>query len=298
MSWLSKVVRPKLRELVGGPREIPDNLWHKCPACEQLVFLRDLEANLQVCPHCGHHHRIDVEERFRSLFDQQAYQLIDAPKAPVDPLRFRDLRKYADRLREAQAKTGQAEALVIARGAIGATDVIVAGLNFSFLGGSMGIAVGEGLLVASRAAITASVPLIIICASGGARMQEGILSLMQMARTTIAVAEVKENHLPVMVVLADPTTGGVSASFAMLGDITIAEPGAVIGFAGARVIEQTIRESLPDGFQRSEYLLDHGMIDMVVPRKDLRSALIRILDLVRNPQHDATVTDRTERELS
>ncbi len=297
MSWLSEVVRPKLRELVGGQREIPDNLWRKCPGCGQLVFHRDLEKNLQVCPHCGHHLRLGVTERLRMLFDGGFYQLIDIPKAPVDPLRFRDVRRYTDRLKEAQARTGHSEALVVALGTISGVSSVLCCMNFEFLGGSMGIGVGDGIIAGARAAVSEAIPFIVIAASGGARMQEGVLSLMQMARTTIAVSEVREKGLPIIVVLTDPTTGGVSASFAMLGDITIAEPGAVIGFAGARVIEQTIRESLPEGFQKAEYLLEHGIVDMVVPRPQLRETLGRILGLVvrRGPAATASMTVDAER---
>jgi acetyl-CoA carboxylase carboxyl transferase subunit beta len=293
LSWLSEVVRPKLRELVGGQREIPDNLWRKCPGCSQLVFHRELEKNLQVCPHCGHHLRLAATERLRMLFDGGVYQVLDIPKPPVDPLRFRDVRRYTDRLKEAQTRTGQSEALILAIGTISGVSSVICCLNFEFLGGSMGIGVGDGIIAAARTAVGEAIPFIVIAASGGARMQEGVLSLMQMARTTIAVSEVREKGLPIIVVLTDPTTGGVSASFAMLGDITIAEPGAVIGFAGARVIEQTIRESLPEGFQKAEYLLEHGIVDMVVPRQQLRETLGRILGLIvrRQPAVDSDTID-------
>jgi acetyl-CoA carboxylase carboxyl transferase subunit beta len=224
-----------------------------------------------------------VEDRLRSLFDAGSHRRVEVPRPPVDPLRFKDLRKYTERLKEAQNTTSRAEAIAVGVGLLGDIEVVVACLDFSFLGGSMGLAVGEGLLVAATTAVAQRAPLLIVAASGGARMQEGILSLMQMARTTIAVRTVREQSLPVIVVLADPTTGGVSASFAMLGDITIAEPGAMIGFAGARVIEQTIRERLPDGFQRAEYLLEHGMIDMVVPRKDLKARIATLIGLLCRP---------------
>jgi acetyl-CoA carboxylase carboxyl transferase subunit beta len=217
------------------------------------------------------------------MFDEGVWQVIEVPKGPVDPLRFRDLRKYADRLREAQTRTGCPEALVVARGTIGSFPVIVAAMNFAFMGGSMGAGVGDAMLLAARQAASERVPLIIVTASGGARMQEGILSLMQMARTTIAVDEVRAAGVPCIVLLTDPTTGGVSASFAMLGDITLAEPGAVIGFAGSRVIEQTIRQTLPERFQKAEYLFEHGMIDMVVPRTQLRETLARIIGLLLDP---------------
>ena len=289
MSWLTNVVRPKLRELVGGGREVPENLWNKCPSCGQMIFHRELEKSLRVCPHCGHHMRLGVNERLAMLFDDGAYQTVELPKTLADPLKFRDRKRYTERLKEAQAKSGRSEALAVAHGDMGGEPVVVAALNFEFMGGSMGVGVGEGLITAGRKAVAEKAPLIVVPASGGARMQEGILSLMQMARTTIGVEEVREAGLPYIVVLTDPTTGGVSASFAMLGDITIAEPEAVIGFAGARVIQQTIRETLPEGFQRAEYLLEHGMIDMVVPRHQLRETLIRIVGLLRHPLPAADV---------
>ncbi|MCG8511630.1 MAG: acetyl-CoA carboxylase, carboxyltransferase subunit beta [Rhodospirillales bacterium] len=288
MNWLKNWVRPKLRELVGQ-KEVPENLWHKCPKCEQMIFHRDLVANLRVCPHCGHHMRLGAEERLKMFFDDGEYQAIEMPTVPNDPLRFRDRKRYSDRLKEARGKAGTDDALTVAHGKMGGMNVVVAVFNFGFMGGSMGTAVGEGLLAASRLAVVQDAPLIVIPSSGGARMQEGILSLMQMVRTTIAVEDVREAGLPYIVVLADPTTGGVSASFAMLGDITIAEPGAEIGFAGARVIEQTIRAKLPEGFQRAEYLYDHGMVDMVVERHKLRDTLTRLIDLLRNPRPSAEV---------
>jgi acetyl-CoA carboxylase carboxyl transferase subunit beta len=280
VSWLSNVVRPKLRELVGGVRQVPDNLWQKCSSCGQMIFHRELEKSLRVCQHCGHHMRLGIKARLAMLFDDGVYQSIEVPRVPVDPLKFRDLRRYTERLKDAQSKTGEPEALNIGRGTIGGLPVVIAALNFEFMGGSMGMAVGEGLLAAADRAIADRAAVIVVPASGGARMQEGILSLMQMARTTIAVERVKEAGLPYIVLLTDPTTGGVSASFAMLGDILLAEPGAVIGFAGARVIQQTIRESLPEGFQKAEYLLEHGMVDAVVHRHQLRETLIRILALL------------------
>jgi len=293
MSWLTNVVRPKLRELVGGGREVPENLWNKCPSCGQMIFHRELQKSFRVCPHCGHHMRLGVNERLAMLFDDEAYQTVELPKTLADPLKFRDRKKYTERLKEAQTKTGRSEALAVAHGEMGGQPVVIAALNFDFMGGSMGVGVGEGLLTAARKAIAEKAPLIVIPASGGARMQEGILSLMQMARTTIGIEEVREAGLPYVVVLTDPTTGGVSASFAMLGDITIAEPGAVIGFAGARVIEQTIRESLPEGFQRAEYLLEHGMIDMVVHRHELRETLVRLIDVLCNPLPSADMISVT-----
>jgi acetyl-CoA carboxylase carboxyl transferase subunit beta len=291
MNWLKDFVRPKLKELVGGGKDIPENLWHQCPSCQQMIFHRDLEANLNVCQHCGHHMRVNVTKRLELLFDGGEYKTAQFASPVSDPLKFRDLKKYSERLKDSQAKTAEEDALIVAHGKMGGQNVVVAAFNFAFMGGSMGTAVGEGILTASRLAQVQDASLIIIPASGGARMQEGILSLMQMARTTIAVEEVKEKGLPYLVLLTDPTTGGVSASFAMLGDVAIAEPGCIIGFAGRRVIEQTIREQLPDDFQKAEYLLDHGMVDMVVERKDLRSTIIRVLSLLRNTGVPGDVVD-------
>ncbi|NNG05052.1 MAG: acetyl-CoA carboxylase carboxyltransferase subunit beta [Inquilinus sp.] len=291
MSWISNFVRPKIRALVAKP-DVPDNLWHKCNKCEAMIFHRDLEQNLHVCQHCGHHMRLKPEDRLKMLFDDGAFETIELPKPAVaDPLKFRDNKRYSDRLRDAQQKTGHQDAILVAHGSIGGMNAVAAAFDFSFMGGSMGIAVGEGMLAAANLAKLQDAPLIAIPASGGARMQEGILSLMQMPRTTIAVQQVKEAGLPYIVILTDPTTGGVTASFAMLGDIHIAEHGAQIGFAGARVIEETIRETLPEGFQRAEYLLEHGMVDIVVRRSELRSTLIRVLDLVRRPLPPAEIVD-------
>ncbi len=287
MSWLTNVVRPKLQEWVGGGREVPDHLWQQCPACQQMIFHRELEKNLRVCQHCDHHLRLGVKERLAMLFDDASYDVVEPPKTALDPLKFRGLRRYADRLKEAQAKTGRADALAVAQGRIGGHSAVIAALDFAFMGGSMGIAVGEAFVAAARRAAESRAALIAVPASGGARMQEGILSLMQMARTTVAISEVRAAGLPYVVVLTDPTTGGVSASFAALGDVTLAEPGAVIGFAGARVIRETIRQTLPDGFQKAEYLLEHGMIDAVVHRHRLRPTLARILDLLLQPRRAA-----------
>ena len=295
MNWLREFVRPKLKKLVGGGKEVPDNLWHKCPGCSQMIFHRDLEKALHVCQHCGHHLRVSAHTRFAMLFDEGAFEAIswDAPKQ--DPLKFRDRESYPARLKAARSKTGDTDALIAGVGKVNGLSVVIAALNFDFMGGSMGAAVGSGLLAAARKAVDEKAAFVVIPSSGGARMQEGILSLMQMARTTIAVDEVKEAGLPYIVVLADPCTGGVSASYAMLGDVHIAEPGAVIGFAGQRVIEQTIRETLPEGFQRSEYLLEHGMVDMVVPRTEMKETLARVIDLLMNPdpgrEVDGTDTD-------
>ena len=284
MNWLTEYVRPKIRSLITR-KEVPEDLWHKCPACEQMIFHRELERNLHVCPHCGHHMRLPALKRIAATFDDGADgktggTRIELPSVPADPLKFRDRRRYSDRLKEAQSATGLADACVVAHGTVGGHRAVIASFEFGFMGGSMGTAVGEAIVAAARLAVLQEAALIVFPSSGGARMQEGALSLMQMPRTTIAVSQVKAARLPYIVVLTDPTTGGVTASFAMLGDIHIAEPGALIGFAGQRVIEQTVREKLPDGFQRAEYLLDHGMVDMVVRRADMRDTLARLLGLL------------------
>ncbi len=283
MSWLTNFVLPKIRAVVST-RAVPDNLWKKCPACEQMLFHRELEANLDVCRNCGHHLRIGAVRRLGILFDEGAFARIELPKTPADPLRFRDRRRYTDRLKEGQAALGSgSDSVIVAHGTIGGHPVVAAAFDFDFMGGSMGVAAGEAVVAAAKLAVLQEAALVVAPASGGARMQEGVLSLMQMPRTVIAADLVKEAGLPYIVLLTDPTTGGVSASFAMVGDITLAEPGAVIGFAGARVIEETIREKLPDGFQRAEYLLDHGMVDLVVPRTELRGTIGRLLGLLRDP---------------
>ncbi len=287
MSWLTNFVRPKIRALVRKT-DVPENLWDKCSGCGQMIFHRDLEANFKVCPQCGHHMRIEVKKRLELLFDGGAFERAELPKVEFDPLKFRDRKRYSDRLKEAQSKTEEQDAIIVAHGLVGGLKMVVAAFNFDFMGGSMGAAVGEGLVAASDLAVKERAALIAIPASGGARMQEGILSLMQMPRTVIAVDRVKEAGLPFIVLLTDPTTGGVSASFAMLGDIHMSEPGAQIGFAGARVIEETIREKLPEGFQRAEYLLDHGIVDLVVARKDLPKELSKIIGLLmKQPKQEA-----------
>ena len=280
MSWLTEYVRPKIRAVLGQRTEVPENLWSQCPSCQQMIFTKELEKNLRVCPHCGHHMRGTALERLDWTFDEGSYTRIELPKAPADPLVFRDQKRYSERLREARAKTGLDDALVVAHGTIGGARAVAAIMEFNFMGGSMGAAVGEGIVAAARLAVLQQSPLIVFTASGGARMQEGAVSLMQMPRTTIATMMVKDAKLPFIVVLTDPTTGGVTASFAMLGDIQIAEPGALIGFAGARVIEQTVRETLPEGFQRAEYLHEHGIVDMVVRRTEMRETLARVLGLL------------------
>lgn len=280
MNWLTEFVRPKIRTLFTR-REAPDNLWHQCPACQQMIFHRDLQANLKVCPHCGHHMRVGAVERLAFTFDEGSYTRIELPKVPADPLRFRDTKRYTDRLKEARDKTHLDDAIVVAHGKIDGQQAVVAAMEFEFIGGSMGAAVGEGLLSAARLAVLQEAPLIAFTASGGARMMEGMISLMQMPRTVIATRIVKEAGLPYIVVFTDPTTGGVTASFPMLGDIHIAEPAALIGFAGPRVIEQTVREKLPDGFQRAEYLNAHGIVDMVVKRTEMKAMLARLISLLR-----------------
>ena len=279
MSWLTDYVRPKVRSLLGR-QDVPDDLWVQCDSCKQMVFSKELEKNLRVCPHCGHHMQVSAAFRLGFVFDDGRYARVDLPRVPTDPLGFRDEKRYADRLKEARAKTGMDDALLVGVGTIGGVEAVAAAMEFRFMGGSMGAAVGEGIVTAARRAVDLKAPLILFTASGGARMQEGMVSLMQMPRSTIAVQMLREMGLPYIVVLTNPTTGGVTASFAMLGDIQIAEPGALIGFAGARVIEQTVREKLPEGFQKAEYLLDHGIVDMVVQRGDLATTLGRVIRLL------------------
>ena len=284
MSWLAEYVRPKIRTLLGR-REVPDNLWVQCSNCQQMLFTRDLERNLKVCMSCGFHMRPTAAERLAYTFDADpGFTRIELPRVPADPLRFRDSKRYTDRLKEARDATGLDDAVLVAHGTIGGHRAVVATQAFEFMAGSMGAAVGEAIVAAARLAVLQQAPLIVFTASGGARMQEGAVSLMQMPRTTVATRLVKEAGLPFITVLTDPTTGGVTASFAMLGDLQLAEPGALIGFAGARVIEQTVRETLPDGYQRAEYLLEHGILDMVVPRAEMRETLARLIGLLRVPQ--------------
>ena len=280
MNWISNVVPPKIRSMLK--RDTPENLWTKCPESGELVFNKDLEGNLWVVPGSGFHMRMPAEARLKSLFDGGAYDRLPTPDVPLDPLKFRDVKRYTDRLKENRAKTGQQDAVRLAAGKLEGQDIVVALQDFEFLGGSLGMAAGEAIIAGMMAAVERKTPFIIFTASGGARMQEGMFSLMQMPRTTVAVQRLRAAKLPYIVVLTNPTTGGVTASYAMLGDIHIAEPGAVIGFAGARVIEQTIREKLPEGFQRAEYLLDHGMLDRVTHRKALREELVTILRMLMN----------------
>ncbi len=277
MSWLTRT-RQQLTGFMSR-RETPDNLWTKCRSCGAMVYTKEWDENLAVCPRCDHHERIGPRTRFAQIFDGE-FTPVAVAKVAEDPLKFRDQKRYSERLKAAKTATGEPEAMTVGDGHIAGVRAIVAIQNFAFMGGSMGMGVGEAFLAGAQAAVAAGVPLVIFTAAGGARMQEGILSLMQMPRTTVGIAELKEASLPYVVVLTDPTTGGVTASYAMLGDIQIAEPKALIGFAGQRVIEQTIREKLPEGFQRAEYLLEHGMLDMVVHRSEMKTTLSHILGLL------------------
>lgn len=279
MNWISNYVRPKINSLFSR-REVPENLWVKCDSCGAMLFHRELEASLQVCTSCGHHMPISPRDRFTALFDGGVFLEVEVPKPLVDPLGFRDQKKYVDRLRDARKATAAEEAMLVVEGEIAKLRVVAAAQDFAFMAGSMGMHVGNAIVAAAERAVKLKAPLVLFSAAGGARMQEGILSLMQMPRTTVAVQMLKEARLPYVVVLTHPTTGGVTASYAMLGDVQIAEPNALICFAGPRVIEQTIRETLPEGFQRAEYLLEHGMLDRVTPRKAIRGELASILRLL------------------
>ncbi|MFT3733315.1 MAG: acetyl-CoA carboxylase, carboxyltransferase subunit beta [Hyphomicrobium sp.] len=282
MNWINNVVRPKISGLLSTAtkREVPDNLWVKCPEFGQMVFYKDLEANQFVVPGSNYHMRMDSQQRLQHLFDGGEYRTVAVPSVPQDPLKFRDGRKYTDRLKDAKVSTKLEDAVLVGEGQLEGLPIVAAAQDFRFMAGSLGMAAGEAIIAGMLRAVELKTPFILFAASGGARMQEGILSLMQMPRTTIAVQRLRDNHLPYIVVLTDPTTGGVTASYAMLGDIHIAEPGALICFAGPRVIQQTIREQLPDGFQRAEYLLSHGMVDMVVHRHQLRETLARLCRLL------------------
>ncbi|WP_292286802.1 acetyl-CoA carboxylase, carboxyltransferase subunit beta [Marivita sp.] len=279
MNWITNYVRPRINSIFSR-REIPENLWVKCDECGTMLFHREMSDNLNVCTNCGHHMNITPRDRFTGLFDAGVFTEVDVPEPVVDPLHFRDQKKYPDRLRAAQKATGEAEAMLVVTGEVGRTPVVAAAQDFSFMAGSMGMYVGNAIIAAAEKAVELRRPLVLFSAAGGARMQEGILSLMQMPRTTVAVQMLKEAGLPYIVVLTHPTTGGVTASYAMLGDVQIAEPGALICFAGPRVIEQTIREKLPEGFQRAEYLLEHGMLDRVTDRRALREELVQIIRML------------------
>ena len=278
MNWISSVVRPKIRG-IWRKRETPDNLWVKCPETGQMVYYKDLEANQFVMPGSNFHMRMGAKERFASFFDGGVFEQLPVPEVALDPLKFRDERRYTDRLRDAREETGLQDAVAVGQGTLDDLPVVAAVQDFRFMGGSLGMAAGEAVVMGMMRAVEKRTPFVIFAASGGARMQEGMLSLMQMPRTTVAVQRLRKERLPYIVVLTHPTTGGVTASYAMLGDVHVAEPGALIGFAGPRVIEQTIREQLPEGFQRAEYLLAHGMVDMVVHRHNLRTTLSRLCRL-------------------
>jgi len=287
MNWITNYVRPKISSLLGQPREVPENLWIKCPETGEMVFHKDLEANQYVIPSSNFHMKIGARDRLTTFLDGGLFEEIALEKVPLDPLKFRDSKRYVDRLKEYKAKSGLEDSVLVAAGAIEGLPVVAAVQDFGFMGGSLGMAAGEAIVTAAETAVDRRRPLVLFAGSGGARMQEGILSLMQLPRTTVAVDMVKDAGLPYVVVLTNPTTGGVTASYAMLGDVHIAEPGAVIGFAGARVIEQTIREKLPEGFQRSEYLMEHGMVDMVVHRHELRPVIARLLRVLTKSEAPA-----------
>ncbi len=292
MNWIKNFVRPKIRSILGtDKREVPENMWVKDPDSGQMVFYKDLEANQYVMPQSGYHMRMPPEARLKAMFDDGAFEKIAMPQVPADPLRFRDERKYADRIREARTKNGVDDCVQAGIGELDGFTVTIAVQDFAFMGGSLGMAAGEAIITAMRAATARETPFVFFISSGGARMQEGVLSLMQMPRTTVAVQELRAAGLPYIVVLTHPTTGGVTASYAMLGDIQISEPGALIGFAGQRVIEQTIREKLPAGFQRSEYLQEHGMVDMVIHRHEMRGAISRTVRmLMKAPSREVPST--------
>ncbi|GLQ56025.1 acetyl-CoA carboxylase, carboxyltransferase subunit beta [Devosia nitrariae] len=291
MNWIDNFVRPKIRSFLNK-RETPENLWVKDPESGEMVFYRDLEANQWVVPNSGHHMKIKAVDRLKTFLDDGAYETIAIPPVAQDPLKFRDQKRYVDRLKEARTKTGQDDSVIVAFGKLYGRDITVSVQDFDFMGGSLGMAAGQGIITALETAANRKTPLVLFAASGGARMQEGILSLMQLPRTTVAVLRLREAGLPFIVVLTNPTTGGVTASYAMLGDVHIAEPGALICFAGPRVIEQTIREKLPKGFQRSEYLYEHGMVDMVVHRHNLRSTIGSLVGLLTKsePIEELTTT--------
>ncbi len=281
MSWLQKLLPPKIKRSEGARKSVPEGLWAKCPACEAVLYSSDLEGNQMVCPKCGHHHRLRARARLDQLLDPEGRFEIGAEVVPVDILKFKDSKRYSDRLAAAVDDTSEADALVVLQGAVKTVPLVVACFEFEFMGGSMGSVVGERFVRGVKAAVEQQLPFVCITASGGARMQEGLFSLMQMAKTTAAVTQLARYQLPFITVLTDPTMGGVSASFAFMGDVVIAEPGALIGFAGPRVIEQTVRETLPEGFQRAEFLLEKGAIDMIVDRRQMRDKLASILTLLQ-----------------
>ncbi|MHA6689377.1 acetyl-CoA carboxylase, carboxyltransferase subunit beta [Devosia sp. A449] len=291
MNWIDNFVRPKIRSILGNKPQIAENLWVKDPESGEMVFYRDLEANQWVVPNSGYHMKIKPADRLKTFLDDGAYQLVPVASVPVDPLKFRDQKRYPDRLKENRAKTGFDDSVIVATGKLFERNITVAVQDFDFMGGSLGMAAGQGIITGLETAANRKTPFVLFVASGGARMQEGVLSLMQMPRTTVAVLRLREAGLPFFVVLTNPTTGGVTASYAMLGDVHLAEPGAQIGFAGARVIEQTIREKLPKGFQRSEYLLEHGMVDMVVHRHNLRATIGSLAAILTKAESAGALTN-------
>jgi acetyl-CoA carboxylase carboxyl transferase subunit beta len=295
VNWINNVVRPKIRSFLTTKREVPDNMWIKCPETGQMVFYKDLEANQFVVPGSNYHMKMASDLRLSQLFDNGEFQQITVPAVPHDPLKFRDSRRYTERLRDAKTSTNLDDAILVGEGTLDGLEIVAAAQDFRFMAGSLGMAAGEAVIAGMLRAVEKRTPFILFAASGGARMQEGIMSLMQMPRTTIAVQRMREAGLPYIVVLTDPTTGGVTASYAMLGDIHIAEPGALICFAGPRVIQQTIREQLPEGFQRAEYLLAHGMIDMVVHRHKMRETLSRICNLMMVKVASSKTTNKSKR---
>ena len=290
MSWLTNFVRPKLRALIKKS-DSPNNLWIKCNSCGQMVYHKDLFETMNVCPNCDHHMKMTARQRIEWILDEGTIKELNLPEINIDPLKFRDSKRYLDRLKDAKSKTNSEDAIIMASGQIGGNSAMVVALDFNFMGGSMGSAVGEGFLEATKEAVNLNIPLVIFTSSGGARMQEGIFSLMQLPKTVVGVNKLKEKNIPYIVVLTDPTTGGVSASFAMLGDVTFAEPGALIGFAGPRVIQSTVKETLPEGFQTAEYLLEHGMIDDVIPRKNLKAAISNTIFLLQNNKNNERISN-------
>jgi acetyl-CoA carboxylase carboxyl transferase subunit beta len=281
MSWFQKILPPKIkRRALADKKSMPEGLWSKCPACNEVLYRADLESNLEVCPKCGHHHRIGARQRLAMLLDTEGQHEIGAHVTPLDPLKFKDSKKYPERLKEAQSGTSETDALVVLGGSVKRVPVVAAAFEFKFMGGSMGSVVGERFVLGVESAIESNSAFVCFSASGGARMQEGLFSLMQMAKTSAALTQLSRHHLPFVSVLTDPTMGGVSASFAMLGDLIVAEPNALIGFAGPRVIEQTVRETLPEGFQRAEFLLEKGAIDRIIDRRQMRDELATTLSML------------------
>jgi len=280
MSWFQKILPPKIKRRIETKKSVPEGLWSKCPACSEVLYRADLENNFEVCPKCDHHHRIGARQRLQILLDPEGQHEIGAHITPIDPLKFKDSKRYSDRFKEAQAATQESDALVVIGGSVKNIPVVAAAFEFKFMGGSMGSVVGERFVLGVEAAIESNSALLCFSASGGARMQEGLFSLMQMAKTSAALTQLARHRLPFISILTDPTMGGVSASFAMLGDLIIAEPNALIGFAGPRVIEQTVRETLPEGFQRAEFLLEKGAIDRIIDRRHMRDELATTLAMM------------------